>query len=44
MDHGHGGHDDMDMGPKCSMHMLWCVQCTSALSAVSIDPTAGILR
>ncbi|KAH9040069.1 copper transporter [Lactarius pseudohatsudake] len=29
MDHGHGdhgGHDGMDMGPKCSMHMLWNTQ------------------
>ncbi|TFY73809.1 hypothetical protein EWM64_g10202 [Hericium alpestre] len=29
MDHGnggHGGHGDMDMGPKCSMHMLWNTQ------------------
>jgi len=26
MDHGHGGHDDMDMGPKCTMHMLWNTQ------------------
>ena len=31
MDHGHGGHNDngghgdMDMGPTCKMHMLWCV-------------------
>ncbi|KAI0000474.1 Ctr copper transporter family-domain-containing protein [Russula vinacea] len=28
MDHGHGGHGggDMDMGPTCSMHMLWNTQ------------------
>ncbi|TFY69506.1 hypothetical protein EVG20_g3134 [Dentipellis fragilis] len=30
MDHGdhggHGDHDGMDMGPKCSMHMLWNTQ------------------
>ncbi|KAH8986000.1 Ctr copper transporter [Lactarius hatsudake] len=27
MDHGdNGGHGGMDMGPKCSMHMLWNTQ------------------
>ncbi|KAI0030941.1 Ctr copper transporter [Vararia minispora EC-137] len=27
MDHGgHGGHGDMDMGPKCTMNMLWNTQ------------------
>jgi len=27
MDHDHGSHDgDMDMGPTCSMHMLWNTQ------------------
>ncbi|KAG8744485.1 hypothetical protein FRC10_010050 [Ceratobasidium sp. 414] len=29
MEHGgmdHGGHGGMDMGPKCSMHMLWNTQ------------------
>lgn len=26
MDHGHGGHGDMDMGPTCKMQMLWNTQ------------------
>ena len=46
MDHGdHGGHGDMDMGPKCSMNMLWCVsllapaQCSSPTMATAQEHT-----
>ena len=28
----HGGHGGMDMGGKCSMNMLWCVQRYATLS------------
>lgn len=50
MDHGHGGHGDngghgdMDMGPTCKMHMLWCVVNTPPIDSLFLSTLTTRIR